>query len=85
MIGPSTDPERLMPATDQSRTKTAYGLQWNRFRIIRAEEDRATFFNRTGLTSESLAGKLVLDAGCGMGRYLRIAAGMPCGTSSAWI
>ncbi len=68
-----------MPAIDQSRTKTAYGLQWNRFRIIRAEEDRATFFNRTGLTTELLEGKLVLDAGCGMGRYLRIAAGEPCG------
>ena len=25
------------------RTKSAYGLQWNRFRIIRTEEDRATF------------------------------------------
>jgi SAM-dependent methyltransferase len=67
-----------MPAIDQTRTKTAYGLQWNRFRIIRAEEDRATFFNRTGLTTELLEGKLVLDAGCGMGRYLRIAAGEPC-------
>ena len=68
-----------MPAIDQTRTKSAYGLQWNRFRIIRAEEDRATFFNRTGLTTELLEGKLVLDAGCGMGRYLRIAAGEPCG------
>ena len=66
-----------MPATDQSRTKSAYGLQWNRFRIIRAEEDRATFFNRTGLTPAILDGKLVLDAGCGMGRYLRIAAAGP--------
>jgi SAM-dependent methyltransferase len=67
-----------MPVTDQSRTKTAYGLQWNRFRIIRDPEDRATFFNRTGLSTEFLDGKLVLDAGCGMGRYLRIAAGEPC-------
>ncbi len=58
---------------DQSRTKSAYGLQWNRFRIIRTEEDRVTFRNRTGLAPEDLDGKLVLDAGCGMGRYLRIA------------
>ena len=63
-----------MPAIDQTRTKRAYGLQWNRFRIIRAEEDRVTFFNRTGLSPADLDGKLVLDAGCGMGRYLRIAA-----------
>jgi SAM-dependent methyltransferase len=63
-----------MPATDQTRTKTAYGRQWNRFRIIRTEEDRATFQNRTRLSAADLDGKLVLDAGCGMGRYLRIAA-----------
>jgi mannose/cellobiose epimerase-like protein (N-acyl-D-glucosamine 2-epimerase family) len=28
---------------EQSRTKSAYGLQWNTFRIVRPEEDRATF------------------------------------------
>jgi SAM-dependent methyltransferase len=67
-----------MPETDQSRTKAAYGLQWNRYRIIRDEEDRATFFSRTGLTLEAFEGKLILDAGCGMGRYLRIAAGTRC-------
>jgi SAM-dependent methyltransferase len=59
---------------NQSRTKSAYGLQWNRFRIVRPEEDRATFRNRTGLTDRELAGALVLDAGCGMGRYVRVAA-----------
>jgi SAM-dependent methyltransferase len=75
----TVNPDGLMPASDQSRTKTAYGLQWNRYRIIRGEEDRATFFNRTGLTPGSLDGKVVLDAGCGMGRYLRVAAGGPRG------
>ena len=59
---------------DQSRTKSAYALQWNRFRIIRPDEDRATFLNRTGLGPSDLAGTVVLDAGCGMGRYLRVAA-----------
>ncbi len=58
---------------DQTRTQAAYGLQWNRFRIVRQEEDRATFGSRTGFNPEDLAGKIVLDAGCGMGRYLRIA------------
>jgi SAM-dependent methyltransferase len=63
-----------MPATpaDQARTKSTYGLQWNRFRIVREEEDRATFANRTGLKPGDLAGKDVLDGGCGMGRYLRL-------------
>jgi SAM-dependent methyltransferase len=59
---------------DQSRTKSTYSLQWNRFRILRPDEDRVTFQNRTGLTDGDLAGAVVLDAGCGMGRYLRIAA-----------
>jgi SAM-dependent methyltransferase len=63
-----------MSAIDQSRTVSAYSLQWNRFRIVRPEEDRATFRNRTGLDPAHLAGCLVLDAGCGMGRYARIAA-----------
>jgi SAM-dependent methyltransferase len=63
-----------MPQLDQARTKSTYGLQWNRFRIIRADEDRVTFRNRTGLSPNDLEGQLVLDAGCGMGRYLRIAA-----------
>jgi SAM-dependent methyltransferase len=58
---------------DQSRTQAAYGLQWNRYRILRQEEDRVTFENRTGLKPEDLVGRVILDAGCGMGRYLRIA------------
>jgi SAM-dependent methyltransferase len=66
-----------MPAADQRRTKTAYGLQWNRYRIIRDDEDRATFSSRTRLSAADLDGKLVLDAGCGMGRYLRVAAAGP--------
>jgi SAM-dependent methyltransferase len=61
---------------DQTRTKAAYSLQWNRFRILRPEEDRWTFVNRTGLHATELAGKVVLDGGCGMGRYLRVAADM---------
>ena len=59
---------------DQSRTRSAYSFQWNQFRIVRPDEDRATFRNRTGLTADDLRGATVLDAGCGMGRYLRVAA-----------
>lgn len=60
--------------TDQKRTKDTYGLQWDRYRILRADEDLATFRNRTGVDPAELRGKIVLDAGCGMGRYLRLVA-----------
>jgi len=59
-------------SANQSRTKATYDLQWNRFRIVRPEEDRATFLARTGVGPGDLLGKTVLDAGCGMGRYLRV-------------
>lgn len=66
-----------MSVKDQTRTKSAYSFQWNRFRIIRPDEDRVTFRNRTGLGDLELQDKVVLDAGCGMGRYLRITAESP--------
>ena len=56
-------------AHNQHRTKTAYTLQWNQFRVVRPEEDRATFALKTGCQPEDLAGKRVFDAGCGGGRY----------------
>ncbi|WZO95917.1 class I SAM-dependent methyltransferase [Isosphaeraceae bacterium EP7] len=71
---PADQPPESRAQAGQSRTKSAYGLQWNRFRILRPEEDRATFGNRTGLTPADLAGARVMDGGCGMGRYLRVAA-----------
>ena len=60
---------------DQSRTKNLYGLQWNKYRIIRTDEDEATLRLKTGLAPAEFSGKLVLDGGCGMGRYSRLAAG----------
>ena len=60
---------------DQDRTKATYDLQWNRFRIVRPEEDRATFLSRAGVQPEEVTGKRLLDAGCGMGRYLRVVSG----------
>jgi ubiquinone/menaquinone biosynthesis C-methylase UbiE/uncharacterized protein YbaR (Trm112 family) len=37
-------------------------------------ESEATFREKTGLEPEHLRGKLVLDAGCGMGRFTEVAA-----------
>jgi SAM-dependent methyltransferase len=85
MIRPDALPN---PNQDQDRTKAAYALQWNRFRIVRPEEDRATFAARAGVTPSDLAGQIVLDAGCGMGRYLKVVAeggpGLVVGLDLSW-
>ncbi len=52
----------------------SFGRQWNRYDVARPAEDDAVFRVKTGVTADSLAGKLVLDAGCGGGRYARLAA-----------
>jgi SAM-dependent methyltransferase len=52
----------------------SFGRQWNRYDVARDEEDEATFRVKTGVDPRDLAGRLVLDAGCGGGRYARLAA-----------
>jgi SAM-dependent methyltransferase len=55
------------------QTKRGFGRQWNTYQVQRPEEDLAYFRSKTGLEASDLSGKLVLDAGCGSGRYSRIA------------
>jgi SAM-dependent methyltransferase len=50
----------------------SFGRQWNRYEVARPEEDAEVFRVKTGLDPADLAGKLVLDAGCGGGRYARL-------------
>ncbi|WP_165066315.1 class I SAM-dependent methyltransferase [Paludisphaera rhizosphaerae] len=50
----------------------SFGRQWNRYEVVRPEEDEATFEAKTGVPPSDMAGKLVLDAGCGGGRYARL-------------
>ncbi len=52
----------------------SFGLQWNRYEVAHDDEDRATFQAKTGASLEALSGLRVLDAGCGGGRYSKIAA-----------
>jgi len=47
----------------------SFGRQWNRYDVARPGEDEETFRVKTGLDPRALAGRLVLDAGCGGGRY----------------
>lgn len=52
----------------------SFGRQWNRYDVARIEEDTEVFRVKTGVEASSLAGKLVLDAGCGGGRYAALLA-----------
>jgi SAM-dependent methyltransferase len=57
-----------------AETYTAsFGRQWNRHDVARTEEDEASFQVKTGVAPGMLAGLRVLDAGCGGGRYSRLA------------
>ncbi|MGZ0173953.1 MAG: methyltransferase domain-containing protein [Planctomycetales bacterium] len=52
----------------------SFGLQWNRYEVAHDDEDRATFEAKTGFKLSELSGKRILDAGCGGGRYCKVAA-----------
>ena len=51
----------------------SFGRQWNRYDVARDAEDEAVFAVKTGVAPTELAGLTVLDAGCGGGRYARLA------------
>jgi len=66
------------PASDTDlteKTKMSFGRQWTTYQVQRPEEDDAYFRSKTATDPASLKGKLVLDAGCGSGRYTRIVGG----------
>jgi ubiquinone/menaquinone biosynthesis C-methylase UbiE len=56
----------------------SFGYQWNTFAQAQLDSangtrrSRDTFVEKTGLSLESLRGKRVLDAGCGMGRFAEV-------------
>lgn len=63
-----------IPRFVDSQHLESFGRQWNRYEVAHDEEDRATFQAKTGVSLDGLKGLTVLDAGCGGGRYSRVAA-----------
>jgi 2-polyprenyl-3-methyl-5-hydroxy-6-metoxy-1,4-benzoquinol methylase len=56
----------------------SFGFQWHTFRQTQLDNEtsrrsESDFRRRTGFEPEDLAGKLVLDVGCGMGRFAEVA------------
>lgn len=62
-----------IPRFVASEHLASFGLQWNKYEVAHDDEDRATFQAKTGMPLVDLSGLRVLDAGCGGGRYSKIA------------
>lgn len=62
-----------IPRFVEEQHLASFGLQWNKYEVAHDDEDRATFQAKTGLRLDELAGLRVLDAGCGGGRYCKVA------------
>jgi SAM-dependent methyltransferase len=63
-----------IPRFVESAYLESFGRQWNRYDVVHDDEDRATFEAKTGMRLDELRGLTVLDAGCGGGRYCKVAA-----------
>ena len=64
---------------DKQHYAGSFGFQWLKHDRTQLDSEtsrrsEADFIRRTGLNKEDLAGKLVLDVGCGMGRYAEVAS-----------
>jgi SAM-dependent methyltransferase len=62
---------------DEQAYTGSFGFQWNKHdkTQLDSQADRRSeldFIAKTGLHPQDLAGKLVLDVGCGMGRYAEV-------------
>jgi SAM-dependent methyltransferase len=63
---------------DQSNYADSFGYQWRHFDKTQLDDpsrnlSEPDFVNKTGLKPEDFKGKLVLDVGCGMGRFAEVA------------
>jgi 2-polyprenyl-3-methyl-5-hydroxy-6-metoxy-1,4-benzoquinol methylase/uncharacterized protein YbaR (Trm112 family) len=73
--GAALDPEEIRDFRARlGSTRQSFGFEWLRHQVTGFAENREFFVRSLGIDPSELAGKLVLDAGCGMGRFLEVAA-----------
>ena len=63
---------------DAQHYAASFGYQWHRYQKTQLDHDELrdserNFLMKTALRPEDLKGKLVLDVGCGMGRFAEVA------------
>jgi SAM-dependent methyltransferase len=63
---------------DEGNYADSFGYQWQRFQRTQLDSahrniSEVDFAQKTGLKPEDLQGKLILDVGCGMGRFAEVA------------
>ncbi len=68
-----------IPRFVETHYATAFGLQWNEHALTQIDSNKhghsaERFWGETGFCPDDLRGKLVLDGGCGAGRFTDIAA-----------
>jgi len=68
----------LLRFVDQSNYADSFGYQWRQFDKTQLDDasrnfSEPDFVKKTGLKPQDLKGKLVLDVGCGMGRFAEVA------------
>jgi SAM-dependent methyltransferase len=64
---------------DDEEYASSFGFQWNKYARTQLDnqdshDSEITFRRKTGFSPEELSGKLVLDVGCGMGRFAEVAS-----------
>ena len=59
---------------EHDATRKSFGFEWLRYQVTGDPENRRFFRRSTGFDAAELRGRLVLDAGCGMGRFTKVAA-----------
>jgi 2-polyprenyl-3-methyl-5-hydroxy-6-metoxy-1,4-benzoquinol methylase len=55
-------------------TRSSFTFEWLRYRVTDFDENCKFFGEATGLGRPELEGKVVMEAGCGMGRFMEVAA-----------